>query len=262
MKPAHVWPLVLFSATILISWEPVDDNWIVEKHQGYNLTYTPADRDHKAGYNKFVEEGITVVNSFFGAVYKKPFDIFIHPNRHSLDSTWQKDWKMPDFKSQCWMVASGVAGRLDMISPKIWDKEACEHRYADTKKTQQLITHELVHVYHGQLNSSPDFSNSEGIDWFVEGLATYASGQCDSSRIAEVKKAIIDNKIPQGLDNFWTGKLRYGISGSLVMYIDHVYGRIKLKQLLPLNKKTELLAILNLAETELINNWKNYMQKL
>lgn len=68
------------------------------------------------------------------------------------------------------------------------------------KKTQQLITHELVHVYHGQLNASPDFSNVEGIDWFVEGLATYASGQCDSLRISEIKKAISGNKIPNGLD--------------------------------------------------------------
>ena len=60
-----------------------------------------------------------------------------------------------------------------------------------------MITHELIHVYHGQLNVSPDFSNTEGIDWFIEGLATYASGQCDSMRISEVKVAIENNKIPQ-----------------------------------------------------------------
>ena len=103
---------------------------------------------------------------------------------------------MPSFKSECWMVASGIAGKLDMISPKMWDKEACEHSYSETEKVQQLITHELVHVYHAQLNNSPDFSDTEAIDWFVEGLATYASGQCDSSRIKEIKKAIAENKIP------------------------------------------------------------------
>lgn len=85
------------------------------------------------------------------------------------------------------MVASGIATKLDMISPKMWDKESCEHQYAETKKHNSSL-HELVHVYHGQLNASPDFSNVEGIDWFVEGLATYASGQCDSLRIAEIKK--------------------------------------------------------------------------
>lgn len=160
------------------------------------------------------------------------------------------------------MVASGVATKLDMISPKMWDTEACEHIYKETMKTQKLITHELVHVYHGQLCVSPDFSNTEGIDWFVEGLATYASGQCDSLRIAEIKNAIFDDKIPKSLDNFWTGKLKYGLSGSMVMYIDNKYGRIKLKELLPLNKKTEMLSMLNTTESELLTGWKNYMQNL
>ena len=65
-----------------------------------------------------------------------------------------------------------------------------------------------MHVYHAQLNSSPDFSDTEGIDWFVEGLATYTSGQCGSSRIKEIKKAIAENKIPETLDSFWKGNLK------------------------------------------------------
>ncbi len=160
------------------------------------------------------------------------------------------------------MVASGVASKLDMLSPKLWDKEACEHIYSETKKTQQLITHELVHVYHGQLNVSPDFSNVEGIDWFIEGLATFASGQCDSLRIAEVKKANTNNKIPESLANFWTGNIKYGLSGSVVMFIDYKYGRTKLKELLSLNKKTEILSVLKTTELELLNEWKKYIHHL
>jgi len=57
-----------------------------------------------------------------------------------------------------------------MISPATWKTEACEHDYADSIKTQRLITHELVH-----------------------------------ERIAEVKNAIDKNEIPAGLDDFWTG---------------------------------------------------------
>jgi len=157
------------------------------------------------------------------------------------------------------MVASGVASKLDMISPKLWDKEACEHKYAEKIKTQQLITHELVHVYHGQLNVSPDFSNVEGIDWFVEGLATYASGQLDSARIAEVKKAIAENKVPETLDKFWTGKLKYGLSGSVIKYIDYSYDRKLLRGLMRLNKKSEVLSALKTTEAELLKNWKEYM---
>jgi hypothetical protein len=262
MNSKYLLFVTVFSAISHIGWKPVDTHWMIEKHKGFNLLYTLTDQENKEEYRGLVENGLVSTKTFFNSSYSKTFDIYIHPDRHSLDSTWQKDWNMPGFKSECWMVASGVATKLDMISPVLWDKEACEHIYSETKKTQQLITHELVHVYHGQLNISPDFSNVEGIDWFVEGLATFASGQCDRSRITEVKKAITDNKIPKSLDNFWTGKIKYGLSGSLVMFIDYKYGRIKLKELLTLNKKSQILSVLKTTELELLDEWKKYIQNL
>ena len=254
--------LIAICGLLLIGWKATDNNWIIQKHHGYHLFFKSPDKQNTRDYNKIVQHGVASVNHFFSSPYKKEFDVFIHPNRTSLDSTWQQDWNMPDFKSECWMVASGTATKLDMISPKMWDKESCEHHFADTKKTQQLITHELVHVYHGQLNASPDFSNTEGIDWFVEGLATYASGQCDSLRIAEVKKAIAENKIPESLDDFWKGKIKYGLSGSVVMFIDYKYGRTQLRELLPFNKKADILNALKSTEPNLLEAWKSYMQTL
>jgi hypothetical protein len=251
--------LLVFLVTTCFGWMLFDNNWITEKHDGFNLLYKAEDAANNKEYSRLVEKGMVLVKTFFNSYYKNKFEVFIHPHRHSLDSAWQKDWNMPDFKSECWMVASGVASKLDMISPRVWSKEACEHVYSETQKTQKLITHELIHVYHGQLNASPDFSNVEGIDWFVEGLATYASGQCDSVRIAEIKAAVSENKIPQKLDDFWKGKLRYGLSGSVVMYIDNKYGRLKLKEILPFNKKADLLSKLNTTETELLEGWKKFM---
>jgi hypothetical protein len=262
MKKMHVISLLVFSVLLFVCWKNADKHWISEKHKGYTLMYTSIDKRNKKEYNQFIVKGIKEVKTFFHASYKNPFSVFIHPGRQSLDSTWQKDWNMPKFKSECWMVASGVATRLDIISPKRWDKQSCEHIYAETVHTQQLITHELVHVFHGQLNTSPDFSNTEGIDWFVEGLATFASGQADASRMAEVKKAILENSIPKSLDEFWTGKIKYGLSGSVVKYIDHRYGRNKLIELLPLNKKLEILSLLKTTEPELLAEWKMYVQGL
>jgi hypothetical protein len=262
MKAKYSIFLILSSALLFISWKTFQNIWLTEKHKGYTLFYTSIDKQNKKEYNKFVENGITSVKTFFHSSYTKEFNVYIHPNRNSLDSTWQKDWDMPNFKSECWMVASGVDRKLDMISPKLWDKEACEHIYSETNKTQNLITHELVHVYHGQQNISPDFSDTEGIDWFVEGLATFASGQCDSIRIKEVKKAIDNNTIPKSLDNFWTGKIKYGLSGSVVMFIDHKYGRVKLKELLHLNKKAAIFSILKTTESEFLDDWKKYIQNL
>lgn len=170
-----------------------------------------------------------------------------------------ENWKVPDFKSECWMVASGAAHKLDILSPEKWATESCEHTYDDKLKTQQLITHELFQVYHGQVNKSPYFSDAEGIDWFVEGLATYASGQCDDGRLREIIKALRENKAPASLDDFWTGRMKYGLSGSLVLYIDHTFGREKLKELMKFNKRSEILASLNITEADLLKAWKKYM---
>ena len=63
------------------------------------------------------------------------------------------------------------------------------------------------------------------------------------------------------LDKFWTGNLKYGLSGSLVMFIDHKFGRQKLIELLKFNKKTELLAKLNIEEQELLFGWKQYIEQ-
>jgi hypothetical protein len=262
MKSNHFIITIVAVALLLSGWMTNSTSWIKDKQKGYTFFYTAADKKNKAAYRKLTDNGIVSVSKFFNAPFSKEFDVFIHPNRKSLDSTWQKDWGMPNFKSECWMVASGIATKLDMISPKKWDTEACEHKYQDSQKTQQLITHELVHVFHGQRNQSPDFSNMEGIDWFVEGLATYASGQCDAKRIADVKKALADNKIPFGLDQFWTGKIKYGLSGSVIQFIDHKYGREKLITLLPYSKKVDILSKLNITEQVLLEEWKAYIQQL
>lgn len=250
------------SGCMLFSMQYSGPPWFRENHKAFNLVYTTKDERGKKEYVAITKKGIVTVKKFFGSSFSKKFDLFIHPDRHSLDSTWQKDWSIPGFRSECWMVASGVAARLDLLSPSVWATQACEHVYNETEKTQRLVTHELVHVFHGQQNTSPDFSNTEGIDWFVEGLATYASGQCDTARLSEIKKAVVTGKIPGSLDKFWTGKLKYGLAGSVVMYIDYKYGRAKLKELLPLNKKSEILDSLNTTETELLTGWRKYLENI
>ena len=55
---------------------------------------------------------------------------------------------------------------------------------------QDLITHELVHTYHGQHNPTRDFTGMDDLGWFVEGLATYASGQMAHSHAGDAKAAL------------------------------------------------------------------------
>jgi hypothetical protein len=247
--------LLLLTAFIFLSW-----NQASEKYDNYNLHYTTCDTVLIREYKDYTETGIKTVENFFRNHFPQNFEIFIHPDRESLDKQWQTDWNMPDFKSECWMVASGVNTKLDILAPYTWDSLACEHSSKNKIKIQRIFTHELVHVYHGQHNISPDFSNTIGIDWFIEGLATYVSGQCDKKRILEVKDAIVNGNSPTNLDSFWKGNLRYGQSGTMLLFISSNWKQEKLFELLQYNTKSEILKSLGTTEDELIKQWLSFMR--
>lgn len=257
-------PFAFFlSCTIwLTEWKPLFSEWLREVHPDFSLYYQQPDAGNKQAFTVMIRQGMQQVHDFFNKNYSSSFNVYLHPGRKSLDSTWQHDWQMPGFASECWMVGSGVAGRLDWLSSRNWQTEACEHNPADTISMQQVITHELVHVFHGQLNASPDFSNTTNIDWFVEGLATYASGQCDETKVQQVATAIRNGQTPDSLSKFWTGKLRYALAGSLLKYIDAHYGRKILTRMLPWADCKDLLQVLEVSEKTLLADWKEYITTL
>jgi hypothetical protein len=240
----------------------VPPGWFEKSEKAYKIFYRDADRDFIRDYNRVFKIGKKDVEGFFSTSFRKPFSIYVHPSRSSLDSTWQKDWSLPEFKSECWMVASGISGRVDLISPIQWKNQSCEHNYDDKAATQKLITHELVHVFHAQVNAGKDFDNLENLDWFVEGLAAYASGQVTKEKIQSVKIAIEEKKIPASLDDFWKGRIRYQLSGSIIQYIDQKWGRKKLKALMTFTKKSEVLANLGITEADLLNAWEEWMKRI
>jgi hypothetical protein len=236
--------------------------WKSWKGSSFTMNYTVEDERTYKKYTEWISEGQQNTEKFFDQKFNQSFSVYLHPTRQSLDEQWQKDWQMPDFKSECWMVASGVATKLDLLSPRVWDSQSCEHTEADVKASRELITHELVHVFHGQQNASPDFSTADGIDWLVEGLATYASGQLNEAKLKEVKSALAEGKVAIDLSKFWTGKMKYGLSGSMVMYVDKAFGRKKLKSLLTFATKNEILNSLGVSETELLIGWKKFIEDL
>jgi len=246
---------------ILISFLVDSSEWLTLKKNQFVLNYTQNDSGRANEYAALVENGIQSCQKFFGSSFKNNFDVFVHSSRESMEKQWQKDWGMPDFKSECWMVASGVASKLDLLSPLVWQSQACEHNFENKEEIQRLITHELVHVYHGQNNPSPDFSNTQGIDWLVEGLAVYASGQCDQERLEKVKASVAEGKYPEQLEKFWTGNLKYGYAGSMVLYIDKVYGREKLKTTMKLTSLSDVLKVLAVNEGTLVKGWKEFILK-
>lgn len=232
----------------------------LKKTCGFKVYNPPGNWQQQSAYQPVFESCKNKVEAFFGKPFPRHFTINIYPSRLLLDASWQQAWKMPEFHSECWMVASGVAEQLDLLSPTVWSTAACEHRWEDQTASERLIAHEMTHVYHGQHNESPDFSATSGLDWFVEGLAVYASGQCDSLRMADLRQWLDSHAMPHSLDEFWTGPQKYGLSGSAVRFLDQKLGREKLGSLLGYAKKEDLLQAIGMSEAAFLSAWEKSLK--
>ncbi len=247
-------PFLGQSQTAALPWKTLPD-------AAFSLHYTAPDSAIAVRMQQMLRNGAGQVETFFGQAFPKTFEVYVFPDRPALDRQWQQDWGDSTFQSACWMVASGVAYRLDLLSPRVWATAACEHKADDHRATQQLLTHELIHVYHGQHNPKPDFAGMDDLGWWVEGLATFASGQLDSTRIAGVQDLLRKKKAPNDLQQFWSGKHRYGLAGSAVAWVDEVYGRKKIFTLLGLTQQEEIFTQLQINETDFLQHWQQYWEK-
>ncbi|MBS1795273.1 MAG: hypothetical protein JSS81_15560 [Acidobacteria bacterium] len=250
---------LVFLNLLLVAGARAQEDWRAFNAGGVTINYTAADETEKTKLAGFISNGRQTVQKFFGRDFDKKFVVFVYPDRKALTTAWRTDWKVPDLETECWMVASGTAEKFSLLAPRTWKTEACEHDPADTADTQLVVTHELVHVYHGQHSPHPDFDGMDDVAWFVEGLAVYASGQLESQKMATARDAIENGKAPATLEKAWSGKYRYGVSGSIVKYVDARFGRKTILKMLGATTEKELLDILKLTEAELLDGWKKYV---
>ncbi len=199
------------------------------------------------------------IQGFFGMPFAGRVRVRVFPGRQALTAYWRSAWGVSDLQPECWQVASGTASMLALLSPRVWKTEACEHDPADSVATKLLITHELVHVFHGQRNPRPEFEGMDELSWFVEGLATYVSGQLDRLHAKAARSAIDAGAGPSSLATAWSGKYRYGVAGSLVKFLDRTYGRTVLVSLLPLTTQQEILRTLGVDERGLLEGWRRWV---
>lgn len=237
----------------------VSHEWLMQVHGNVKLLYQPRDKEIAPEILEYGETGWKIIESFFSESFPEPFVVRIFPDRTSLTDYWRKAWKLPDFEAACWMVGSGSSTGLALLSPRVWKKEACEHDPDNKQHIQRLITHEMVHVFHAQVSPHHNLDELESIGWFVEGLAVYVSGQLEGGHLADPKEAILNGKAPNKLENAWSGKYRYGVSGTLVKFIDETYGRDAIKNLLVKTTESGILKFLGTTEEKLLRNWREFV---
>jgi hypothetical protein len=223
----------------------------------FTLLFEPADLPGARELEPLIDAQVAVVERYFGARFVHPFTVSVYPTRAAMNASFPPEWGLAE--TECWMVASGVGDGVRLLSPRAWKAEACEHDADDRRHVEQLLAHELVHVFHGQHNPSPDFVDVAGIDWFVEGLATLVSGQLADGKQLSARQALESGAGPSGLARAWTGRYRYGVSGSLVAYVEHELGRARLPGLLAASSDEELLALIGMDEAELLERWRAWV---
>ncbi len=200
-------------------------------------------------------EGRRRIEAFFGRPFLEPYRVTVFPERAQFDAYSSGRWKTP--ASAPWMVAAGVADHLLLLSPRAWRAEAAEHDPDDEAHVRELLCHELVHVYHGQHNPRRDFEGLDPLGWFVEGLATLVSGQLERSHRGAAREALAAGAAPTRLEDAGSGRYRYGVSGSLVGFVEHRYGREMLWRLLAAVSEEEALSLLGTSEEELLAGWRD-----
>src|SRR5262249_23380996 len=161
--------------------------------------------------------------------------------------------------TQCWMVGMGTADLIVVLSPQAWTKQACEHDSTNLEATRQLVRHELIHVYHGQFNPTRDFTGVDDLDWFIEGLAVFGSGQLMKDRLEQMQTAVSAGQIPNALSKVWAGPNRYAFTGSLVRYVDQTWGRATTVRLLRVRSSAEALSLLGTTEESLLSGWRTFL---
>jgi hypothetical protein len=221
-----------------------------------DIQVAPADPS-RAEIKRMITKGRRDVETFFHLRFPEVIHVKVASSRSNFNDAFPAAWGMD--KTECWMVGVGVADFLVLLSPSTWMLHACEHDAKDSNEVQRIVTHELVHVFHGQRNPSRDFTGAEDIGWFIEGLAVLASGQLDAARLSKTADAVRAGEVPKSLNATWSGPHRYGRAGSMVQYLDVKYGRQVLIALLPLVKQSELLARLDVTEAQLLDDWKAWL---
>ena len=100
----------------------------------------------------------------------------------------------------------------------------------------------------------------KSMGWFPEGLAVLVSGQLEGRHATAARTAIDSGAAPTPLEDGWRGEHRYGVSGSIVQYIDATWGRDTLMALLATTSEEELLAKLGVGEDELLAGWRAWVR--
>jgi hypothetical protein len=221
------------------------------------IQYEEKDSIVAATLEGYARGGIMEIELFFDRVFPDSLTVQVLTDRGSFDAYALESWGIPE--TQCWMVGAAGVRTVALLSPLEWRPE-CDHDPNDDQHVRDVLVHELVHVFHMQHSPTDEFLGAEEIGWFVEGLATYVSGQLAASHADRARKAVEVGAVPSRLADAWSGEYRYGVAGSLAAFLDAKVGRVTFTRLLAATTQAQLLAPTGLLEEEFLEEWESWVR--
>lgn len=231
------------------------DEWLTVTTDGMSIRAIRADSALVPFVRDAIQNGERIATAFFNAAPLQPYSISIYPDRNSLTVHWRVAWQFPAFQAECWMIAAAWATELNLLSPRIWSRDACGHSASNTTHIRNVLAHEVVHVLHGQVGQHGNIGSMVNAQWFTEGLATYISGMLDLDYAGAVQSRLNAGFAPTTLAQVWADQASYPLSASIVRYIDRRFGRAALRDLLDARSSATILTRLGIGEAELLAAW-------
>jgi hypothetical protein len=249
--------LAAASAAFLATADPAPAQQPLSADVGtITMTYQAVDSSAAVVLEDYADYGAAVIERFFDQRFSDPVTIRILPDRESFDAYAAKNWGLQ--QTQCWMVGAAGTTEMVLLSTRHWKPE-CDHDPEDAGHVRNLVVHELVHVFHMQSNPTDEFVGAEEVGWFVEGLATYVSGQLESSHADRAREAVETGETPDRLVDAWSGPYRYGVAGSLAAFLDDQIGRTAFTELLTATTQAELLEPTGMSEQQFLAAWMKWV---
>ena len=258
---ADVWPSLLLlaltscggQATAIASGDPV-----TEDHAGYRIEYSAGDHAIAGSLVPLIDRGRQTAEQFFGTSYTSTFVARVFRDRAALTARWRVAWNQPALETQCWMIAAGWATEFDILSPAVWNAQACGHDGTNTNHVANVVGHELVHVLQAQRNAGYT-TLAAATPWIVEGLATFASGQWTAEYASSVRPIVGGGFTPETFTALWASQANYALAGSVFSYINQRFGAEMVRRLLTVRGEADLFTALSIDAATLLRDWRAWV---
>ena len=200
----------------------MDTEGVTSQDSGFTYRYVAADQAALDRLKVIVPASAGRVNAFLGLPYVSSIEVVVYPNRAQFVAKMREIWNLPgDVDVECWAIATAGRAGIYLLSPRVWQTEACGHSDS-TEHLTGVVAHELVHVLHVQQQRAqlPNETLFMTTRWIIEGLAVYASGQIEREYASQARSRFAAGFAPHTFVELYDDPAFYGLAGSLVGYID------------------------------------------